>query len=124
MISKVVVCSTAMPSTTSVVASVPVAVAVDAVVSLTKPQPSFLSRHRHLGRGAMSKCFSPDPDNPSFYWTMVFVIVSRFNFYAMPRASGCGGASATLMYPSNPFSRSHLRRAVEMVIVIVSDDGS
>ena len=48
---------------------------------------------------------------------MAFVTVSTFSFLAMSNASGYGGASAILMYPSKPFSRSHRRRAAKMLIV-------
>ena len=77
----------------------------------TEYSPKYSSR---VSVGGMSKCFSPIADRSNFFRMVAFVIVSTLSFLAMSRASGCNGASATLMYPSKPFSRSHLRNATKM----------
>ena len=66
--------------------------------------------------GGISKCFSLVLDRPNFFQILAFVTVSMLSFLAMSWASGCGGASATQMYPLKPFVRSHRRNAQEMEI--------
>ena len=58
-------------------------------------------------------------ERSNFFRVVAFVLVSMLSFFAMSRASGCACASATMMYPSKPFSKSHLRKVAEMVIDIV-----